>query len=341
MKQKKYLLLGVMAAVAIILLVIFLKGTKEPLANTNQARQTMPTSPSTPTAVSPTPTNAFTAPEAPTSTAALSLCNTAIGTTRYCNKIFSSSDISVATYAFATAANITSGAPESVWLDLYTPKNDNDSYRQAVIFGHAGGGDKADSQPANWCRDKFATRGFVCASINYRTVVGNFTEQTQKAALSDMHAAARFMRAHAQEYGIDPNKIIFMGVSAGAITAAQAAFTANNLSDPYFKDPIVNVSNSTFSSRACAAATLSGAVTDTILGFLDANDPPLYLYHGIDDPTIVYSQAKLTYDNMIALNIPSALMSFPNTGHKLGHSEEIEADLFAKLYSQVTAGTCL
>ncbi len=338
MKQKKYLLLGAIAAVAIILLVIFLKGTAEPFTNTIPARQNIPTSPSTPTAVSPSLPNA---PASPVSTSPSSLCNTAIGTARYCNKIFSSSEVSVATYAFATAANITSGSPESVWLDLYTPKNDSDSHRQAVIFGHAGGGDKADSQPASWCRDKFATRGFVCASINYRTVVGNFTEQTQKAALSDMHAAARFMRAHAVEYGIDPNKIIFMGVSAGAITAAQASITANNLSDLYFKDPIVNVSNSTFSSRACAAATLSGAATDIILGFLDANDPPIYLYHGIDDPTVVYSQAKLTYDNMVALSIPSALMSFANTGHKLGHGEEIEADLFAKLYSRVTQGTCL
>ena len=54
-------------------------------------------------------------------------------------------------------------------LDLYVPDND-DTQRPLVVFTHGGGwsgGDKAGDNETAFC-NFFATRGFVCASLNYR-----------------------------------------------------------------------------------------------------------------------------------------------------------------------------
>lgn len=266
-----------------------------------------------------------------------SACDTNGTGVKYCNEIYTQSEVTKATYVVGTAQDLFNSTKiASIEADLYLPPS-SDTARPAAVFAHAGGGDKADGKV--WC-DRFATRGWACASLNYRTVVGNFDPQTQKAALSDMQETARWLRANATKYNIDPTRIVFIGSSAGAITSVQAAISANNQSDVYFNDPVVNKSNPSYSSKACAAVTLSGASTDKVLTLLDANDPPAFMYHGEDDMTVPYSGAVKTYNSMIALGIPSNLMSFADTAHKLGHSEEIQAHLWPTLYDTVIKGTC-
>lgn len=67
----------------------------------------------------------------------------------------------------------------------------------------------------------FAQMGFVVAALEYRgSETAPFPAQTL-----DAKAGVRFMKEHAKEYGVDPEKIILMGDSSGAHTAVMAAFS--------------------------------------------------------------------------------------------------------------------
>lgn len=66
----------------------------------------------------------------------------------------------------------------------------------------------------------FASRGVITVLADYRVESRNNT--TPFEAVSDAKSAMRYLRIHAKEYGIDSNKIIASGGSAGGHLAAAA-----------------------------------------------------------------------------------------------------------------------
>jgi acetyl esterase/lipase len=60
------------------------------------------------------------------------------------------------------------------------------------------------------------------ASIDYRTASDG---ATYKDAISDVKSAIRYLRAHSDRYGIDPNKVAVWGQSAGGYLAAMTGVT--------------------------------------------------------------------------------------------------------------------
>src|SRR5262249_59993829 len=60
--------------------------------------------------------------------------------------------------------------------------------------------------------------------------------------VSDVHRAIRFIRFHAKDYGIDPNRIGISGASSGAHLALMAALTADD-GKADAKDPVERVSS--------------------------------------------------------------------------------------------------
>ncbi|CAN5559478.1 hypothetical protein BH10PLA2_BH10PLA2_18110 [soil metagenome] len=108
--------------------------------------------------------------------------------------------------------------PSKQWrLDLALPKK-LDSPRPAILVIHGGGwieGDKSSftsrehGVPGNII--DFAALGFVAATMNYRLA----DEAPYPAALEDCQCAVRWLRAHAKEYHIDPDRIGVYGNSAG------------------------------------------------------------------------------------------------------------------------------
>ncbi|MEX0977860.1 MAG: alpha/beta hydrolase [Pirellulales bacterium] len=109
--------------------------------------------------------------------------------------------------------------PSNAWtLDLAMPKDRSGRPRGAVVVIHGGGwieGDKSSfstsdaERPANILG--FAKLGLVAATINYRLA----GEAPFPAALDDCRCAIRWLRAHADEYHVDPERIAAYGNSAG------------------------------------------------------------------------------------------------------------------------------
>lgn len=99
--------------------------------------------------------------------------------------------------------------PQEV-LDLCTPQNSGTTH-PGVILIHGGswtGGEKSDFD--TMC-SVLAERGFVAATINYR-LAPRFTWPNQ---LVDSQLAVRWLRAHANQYGLDPQRLCSLGSSVG------------------------------------------------------------------------------------------------------------------------------
>lgn len=107
-------------------------------------------------------------------------------------------------------------------LDLALPKTRAAGKRlPALIYLHGGAwrsGSKADGIPAICF---YARHGFVAASVGYR-----LSHQAHfPAQIEDCKCAARFLRANAKEFGINPERIGAMGSSAGGHLAALLGVT--------------------------------------------------------------------------------------------------------------------
>lgn len=245
---------------------------------------------------------------------------------RYLDKIFDPEDI-------RTDVQVYSSSP-MLSLIGYHAIDDNEKLRPVVIWLHAGGGHKEDPQPTSWCME-FALRGYVAVSIDYRGTGADFTPGEQKEAVSDAWACARWFRANAELLNIDPTKIFFGGNSAGGLTAVQANISANDMDNSYFaNDPLVNKSNPDFPSVVTASTSLSGGVNTKFEEFIDPMDAPNYFYNGNQDTIFPIKRVRKSCQLMIDADIPSTLVAF-EAGHKIGHFDEIVADLVSKFYSHL------
>jgi pectinesterase len=100
-------------------------------------------------------------------------------------------------------------------LDLYLPPAPAQRMPGLIVV-RGGAFRRGDKIFFSYIAAQLAAEGFAAASIEYRTS----DEATFPAAVHDVKAAVRWMRANALEYGIDPDAIGAIGGSAGAYLVA-------------------------------------------------------------------------------------------------------------------------
>lgn len=121
-------------------------------------------------------------------------------------------------------------------LDVTTPAEPlaEGVRRPALVQIHGGGwviGDKREQGLP--LIKRMASNGWVCFNVNYRLSPG----ATWPDHLVDCKAAIAWIRAHADEYGIDPDFIAVTGGSAGGHLAAMVGLTGNDPSlQPGFEE---------------------------------------------------------------------------------------------------------
>ncbi|MCX6698618.1 MAG: alpha/beta hydrolase [Methanomicrobiales archaeon] len=209
-------------------------------------------------------------------------------------------------------------------LDIYLP-NEGEGPFPVIVSIHGGAfimGDKADGQLTPMLQG--VNRGYAVVSINYRLS----SEATFPAQINDVKAAIRFIRAHAAEYKLNPDKIAVWGGSAGGNLAALAGTSGDVAS---LED--MDLGNSGQSSRVQAVVdwfgpinftsmdeqfTASGlgpathnaadspesklfgkaitAVPDLVMGanpetYITADDPAYFIQHGTADSQVPTEQS--------------------------------------------------
>lgn len=121
------------------------------------------------------------------------------------------------------------GPPEGVPVRLYwPPRTPGDVERlAAIVYVHGGGYVVGDlNTHDSMMREICARAGVLVCSVDYRLA----PEHKFPAGLEDVCTAVRWVSAHAQDLGIDPERIGIGGESAGGNMAAAAALVA--LEDP-------------------------------------------------------------------------------------------------------------
>lgn len=118
-----------------------------------------------------------------------------------------------------------------LYVDVYRPAevSQNESL-PAVLMVHGGGWISGDRSLLYFMATYLATNNFVTVSVEYRLS----PEAQYPAAVYDIKTAIKWMKDHAEDWGIDKDRVAILGTSAGGQLAALAGATADNLK---FEDP--------------------------------------------------------------------------------------------------------
>jgi len=113
-------------------------------------------------------------------------------------------------------------------LDIYIPRSVKPTGGYPLlIFVHGGGfavGDKFSAADDFMAAMKGLDNGFVVASVNYRLS----DEAKAPAQIVDVKAAVRYLKVNASKYGINVDKVVLMGFSAGASIASAVATSSDS-----------------------------------------------------------------------------------------------------------------
>ena len=204
------------------------------------------------------------------------------------------------------------GVTTTLRADLYEPAGDTMGARPLVIWIHGGSfafGTRTSPEIVDQA-NVFSRKGYVNASISYRlsaqgcTVANAACVESIVDAIEDAQAAVRFFRAHADEYGIDPDRIAVAGTSAGAITALNVAY----------QTPVPGNSGTPgVSSKVDSAVSLSGGVIFT--GSVTPDDVNTLMFHGTADVVVPYAWAQATANEAGKDGLAGYLISWEGEGH--------------------------
>lgn len=200
-------------------------------------------------------------------------------------------------------------------LDLAMPLDRGDQPRPAIVFVHGGGWRSGDKGGGQWRSMplEYAAKGYVCISVNYRLT----DEAPFPACVEDVKCAVRWLRAHADEYNVDPNRIGAYGNSAGAHLVAMLGLVGPDAGlegDGPYQD------QSSLVQAVCCSATptdfahwgeqgrsfranspfLAGpeeTLPERIkkaspISYIKSSAPPFLIIHGTADRTVPFGQGE-------------------------------------------------
>jgi len=196
-------------------------------------------------------------------------------------------------------------------LDILRPANRTGPL-PAILLVHGGGWREGRREEQRGIASRFVQAGYIAIPVSYRLT----GEAPFPACIDDVVAAARWVRAHAKEYGIDSDRIGALGHSAGAHLVLMLA-----LAEPAGKFApgfLEGVSGRVNAVVATAAPTDflhlgedRGRPGDTMfftdeppairdekaarsspVTYADASAPPVLLIHGTADRTVPPAQSE-------------------------------------------------
>jgi len=215
-------------------------------------------------------------------------------------------------------------------LDLYLPEASDGRSRPVLVRIHGGAwrhGDKSEQQSVA----NYVAKGYVAVALNYRLS----QEAIFPAQIEDCKAAIRWLRAHAADYHIDPNRIGVWGASAGGHLAALLGTTGNakqfdtgeNLQfssgvqavlDFYGPTDMIALSKTAGYEAAAEAKSAPSqlfggpllekealAVAANPITHISKDSPPFIIFHGDHDPLVSPSQSEMLYAALQKAGIPS------------------------------------
>ena len=230
-------------------------------------------------------------------------------------------------------------------LDVYEPAGARSMARPVLVMIHGGGffnGNSAAAPMTNMAT-YFASRGWVAFSINYRLAGDHGTlpaffpivdesdpRQADQiyaiyTACRDAKASIRWMRANAETYGLDTERITVSGGSAGSITAVGLGVVdESDCRDELTidEDPTLASTNLGQTSEIHTIVDHWGSaamvqVVELLNGGsrFDTTDAPISIVHGTEDPTVTFDKAEQLQAAYAETGVPYAFYPLEGAGH--------------------------
>jgi acetyl esterase/lipase len=221
-------------------------------------------------------------------------------------------------------------------MDIFLPKTEA-VVHPAVLLVHGGGfraGSKDGYVPL---AIEMAQQGYVAATVNYRLA----PKYPFPAAVEDVKAAVRFLRANAGKYSIDPKRIGARGGSAGGHLVLMLGLTAGvkefegsgpDLQESSAVQCVVDDYGPTDFTQSYDKSVDAADVLPLFLGgdlkherlrhqrasplnWVTPDAAPTLAIHGTKDTYVAYEHSLWLIERLIAAGVPAELETIPGAGH--------------------------
>jgi acetyl esterase/lipase/sugar lactone lactonase YvrE len=238
-------------------------------------------------------------------------------------------------------------------MDIVRPRAASPEKRPAVVLVHGGGFRGGVRQSYLPVAIKLAERGYIAATVSYRLA----PRHQFPAAVEDVKAAVRYLRANADRFGLDPDRIGAMGGSAGGhlvlflgLTPNVAEFEGTGPNRQYSSRVtcVVNYYGPTDFTQSYAKSVDAAEVLPLFLGgdlksnraahqrssplnWVTPQAAPTLSIHGTEDAYVAYEQSVWLTERLIAAGVPAELETISGAGHgfKGADAERAEQRAFA------------
>jgi acetyl esterase/lipase len=223
-------------------------------------------------------------------------------------------------------------------LNLARPKDgpSGNASLPAVVCIHGGGFRAGNRTGWNDRCKKLAERGYVAVTVEYRLA----PKYPFPAAVNDVKASVRWLRANADKYHVDPNRIGAVGDSAGGhlaqflgVTGDVAVFDGDqNPGPPSRVACVVNFYGPSDLTRSYGKSVDAAEVLPLFLGgdvqherrrhilasplyWVTPASAPTLLIHGTEDKYVNYEQATWIHERLKAADVEVQLLTLQGAGH--------------------------
>jgi len=233
-------------------------------------------------------------------------------------------------------------------MDIIRPRDASSTPRPTVLLVHGGGFRAGTKEGYIGLAVKLAEHGYVAATANYRLAPRN----QFPAAVQDVKAAVRFLRANAAKYQIDANHIGALGGSAGGHLVLMLGLTAGveefegsgpNRNQSSAVQCVVDEYGPTDFTQSYSKSVDAAEVLPKFLGgdldherlahmrssplnWVTPNAAPILAIHGTADPYVAYEQSLWMIERLIAAGVPAELETISGAGHGFKGADAQRAD---------------
>ena len=238
---------------------------------------------------------------------------------------------------FEAGIEYASPAGEHLALDMARPKSQR-GLAPAVVCIHGGGFRAGNREHHDRLCIQLAERGYVAVSVTYRLA----PKHQFPAAVHDVKAAVRWLRAHAAKYAIDPERIGTTGDSAGGHLALFLGLTGDvkefdgdeggNLDQSSRVNCVVDVYGPSDFTKSYDKSVDAAEVLPLFLGgdlktarqkhilasplyWVTPHAAPTLAIHGTKDPYVAYEQAVWLVERLLGADVEAELLTLQDAGH--------------------------
>ncbi|HBH54270.1 MAG TPA: alpha/beta hydrolase [Planctomycetaceae bacterium] len=232
-------------------------------------------------------------------------------------------------------------------VNLARPKSGDGPF-PAVICIHGGGFRAGHRDGYNNLCLRLAERGYVAITVSYRLA----PKYQFPAAVHDVKAAVRWLRANAGKYKVDPQRIGVTGGSAGGHLAQFLGVTAGvrqfegeggHADQSSSVACVVNVYGPSDFTQSYGKSVDAAEVLPLFLGgnveqarrrhilasplyWVTPEAAPTLCIHGTEDKYVAHEQAVWLIDRLKAAEVPAELLTLPGAGHGFKGEDAQKAD---------------